>query len=590
MTMTYSTSQVPVRMDSLPNTLLDCARHLTDHAGNNIALTLITPDDTRHFTTTEFFNQSARYARALEKAGVELGDLVVLVLQHGEDVLFGFWGALLLGAVPSIMPFLTPKLDPDRYYDSVSKLVRLSAVKAVITYPELQPALEKALAGIDTLAAIMNVTDLESAGATSNYLADYLDRAPSRPADTAFLQHSSGSTGLQKGVMLSHGAVLNQIAAYSESINLTPDDVIVSWLPLYHDMGLIAGFIMPIIQGNHLVLMSPFHWIREPLVLLRAVQDYNGTICWLPNFAYNFMATRVRPSALENLDNPLDVSSLRAVINCSEPVRDDSHQTFYDFYAEYGLNRAALQTCYAMAENTFAVTQSDITRLPNVDVINRTAIMERKIAEPMDATQAGENGAARRMVSCGKPIPNTEIRVVDAERNPLPERHVGEIALRSNCMLSGYYRREEETAQALDGEWYYTGDLGYIAAGELYITGRQKDLIIVGGKNIYPQDIENILNDIPGVHPGRTVAFGVFNDSLGTEDLAVLAEVDTADPDEHKAITREIRARIAQSTDTMAKFVHLVEPMWLHKTSSGKIARGANRDKFLTEVLGRNGK
>jgi fatty-acyl-CoA synthase len=577
MTMTHSTTHVPVQMDALPNTLLDCARHLAEHAGNNTALTLITPDDTRQFTYREFFDQAARYARALEKAGVAPGDLVVLVLQHGEDVLFGFWGAMLLGAIPSIMPFLTPKLDPERYYDSVSKLVRLSEVKAVITYPEMQRSLEDALAGIDTLAAIMNVTDLAPEGA----LADFLDRAPSRPEDTAFLQHSSGSTGLQKGVMLSHGAVLNQIAAYSESIKLVPEDVIVSWLPLYHDMGLIAGFIMPVIQGVHLVLMSPFHWIRDPLVLLRAIQDHNGTLCWLPNFAYNFMATRVRPSALDDLD----ISSLRAAINCSEPVRDDSHRTFYDFYAEYGLNISALQTCYAMAENTFAVTQSDIQGEPNVDEIDRPAFMERRVAQP----SKGGDGPTVRMVSCGTPIPHTEIRVVDAERNELPERHIGEIVLSSNCMLSGYYRREDETAKALDGAWYYTGDLGYIADGELYITGRQKDLIIVGGKNIYPQDIENILNDIPGVHPGRAVAFGVFNESLGTEDLAVLAEVETDDPADHKEITREIRTRIAQSTDTMAKFVHLVEPMWLLKTSSGKIARRANRDKFLKDVLGRNG-
>ncbi len=577
MTLTHSTTHVPIRLDALPHTLIDCARHLSAEMGDQTALTLITEDDTRHFTYRAFFNEAARYARALEKAGVEPHDLVVLVLQHGEDVLFAFWGAMLLGAVPSIMPFLTPKLDPDHYYDSVSKLVRLSEVKAVITYPDMQPSLENALAGIDTLAAILNLDDLEPEGE----LADYLDRAPSRPTDTAFLQHSSGSTGLQKGVMLSHGAVLNQIAAYSHAIELTPDDVVVSWLPLYHDMGLIAGFIMPVVQGVRLVLMSPFHWLRDPLLLFRAIKDYQGTLCWLPNFTYSFMATRVRPSALEGID----ISSLRATINCSEPVRDASHQTFFDFYRDYGLQRTALQTCYAMAENTFAVTQSKLGTAPNVDVIDRVMFMEQRIAQPVTN---GEQ-AAVSMVSCGSPIPNTEIRIVDADRNELPDRHIGEIALRSNCMLSGYYRREEETARALDSEWYYTGDLGYIADGELYITGRQKDLIIVGGKNIYPQDIENIVNAVPGVHPGRTVAFGVLNESLGTEDLAAIAEVDTDDDAEKMAIVKDIRTRIAQSTDTMAKYVHVVGAMWLLKTSSGKIARGANREKFLSEVLNRNG-
>jgi acyl-CoA synthetase (AMP-forming)/AMP-acid ligase II len=573
-TKTPSNVQVPVRPDALPNTLLDCARQLAQDMPDRIALTLIAPDGTQAITYREFFNQAARYAHALEKAGVRPHDLVVLVLQHSADVLYSFWGAMLLGAVPSIMPFLTPKLDPERYYDSVRQLVALSQVKAVITYADMQPSLETHLAGIATLGAILNVDDLEPEG----QLADYLDRAPSRPEDTAFLQHSSGSTGLQKGVMLSHGAVLNQIAAYSAAINLSPDDVIVSWLPLYHDMGLIAGFIMPIVQGIHLVMMSPFHWVREPAILLRAIQDYRGSLCWLPNFAYNFMATRVRKSALDGLD----LSSLRALINCSEPVRHDSHLTFGSYYAPYGLPPGALQTCYAMAENTFAVTQSQLGIPLTVDEIDRDTIMVQRIARPSN----GAKGPTVPMVSCGRPMAGTEISVVDEQRRDLPDRHVGEIALRSDCMLTGYYHRPDATAQAVQDGWYFTGDLGYMADGELYITGRKKDLIIVGGKNIYPQDIENVLNDVPGVHPGRTVAFGVMNEALGTEDIAVIGEVETEDPDELARITRDIRTRIAQTTDTAAHYVHLVGPQWLLKTSSGKIARTANKEKFLKDVLG----
>ncbi|NLX10195.1 MAG: fatty acyl-AMP ligase [Chloroflexi bacterium] len=566
--------QLPVRLDARPATLLDCARNLAEHAADRTALTLIAPDETHTITYRQFFERAARYAHALEQAGVRRDDLVVLVLQHGEDVLFGFWGAMLLGAVPSIFPFLTPKLDPDHYYASVRALVELSEVKAVITYDEMLPTLRQHLQGIPTLGALLNIDDLEPGGD----LQRYLDRAPAQPQDTAFLQHSSGSTGLQKGIMLAHGAVLNQVAAYSAAINLQPDDVIVSWLPLYHDMGLIAGFIMPVIQGLHLVLMSPFHWVREPAILLHAIDTYRGTLCWLPNFAYNFLAARVRPSALEGLD----LSSLRAVINCSEPVRADSHEVFLERYQPYGLRPDALATCYAMAENTFAVTQSAVGALPHIDVIDRALIMEQRIAQPAGP----DNGFVTRMVSCGAPIPNTELRIVDAERRDLPDRHVGEVALRSDCMLSGYYHRPDATAEAIQDGWYFTGDLGYLADGELYITGREKDLIIVGGKNIYPQDIENVLNDISGVHPGRVVAFGVLNEALGTEDIAVLAETETDDPEQQSDIIREIRARIAQTTDTMARYVHLVEPMWLLKTSSGKIARSANRQKFLTDVLG----
>lgn len=567
-------TQLPVTLTARPATLIACAAHLAAYMADRTALILITPDDQQAITYRAFFTEAARYARVLERAGVQPGDLVVLVLQHGADVLYSFWGAMLHGAIPSIMPFLTPKLDPDRYYDSVRKLVALSEVRAVITYPDQQRDLEQHLADIDTLTAIINVDNLKPEGT----LAGYLARTPPAAQDTAFLQHSSGSTGLQKGVMLSHEAVLNQVAAYSAAIDLTPDDVIVSWLPLYHDMGLIAGFIMPVVQGIPLVLMSPFQWVRDPLVLLRAIDQHKGTLCWLPNFAYNFMATRVRTSALDGLD----LSSIRALINCSEPVRADSHTLFIERYAPYGLDGRTLHTCYAMAENTFAVTQSQLDRPPHLDIIDRDALMEQCRARP--AAPDSERPTVV-MVSCGTPIPNTEIRVVDAERKPLPDRHVGEIALRSDCMLSGYYRRPDATAQALDGGWYYTGDLGYIADGELYIAGRQKDLIIVGGKNVYPQDIENLINDVPGVHPGRTVAFGVFNGALGTEDIAVIAEVETSDPDALKRVASDIRACIAQATDVMARYVHLVEPMWLLKTSSGKIARAANRDKFLSEVL-----
>ena len=566
--------QLPVRMDGRPATLLACAQNLAESMPNRNALTLLTPNESHTVTYREFFEQAARYARALEKAGVRPHDLVVLVLQHGPDVLYGFWGAMLLGAVPSIFPFLTPKLDPDRYFESVRTLVELSEVKAVITYPEMQDALEDHLRGIQTLGAILNVTDLEPEDA----LDDYLGREPAQPNDTAFLQHSSGSTGLQKGVMLSHAAVLNQIAAYSTAIDLSPEDVIVSWLPLYHDMGLIAGFIMPVVQGVHLVLMSPFDWVREPHMLLNAIQTYGGTLCWLPNFAYNFLATRVRKSALSGLD----LSSLRAVINCSEPVRYESHTLFANKYVPFGLPHNALATCYAMAENTFAVTQSAIGVSPTLDIIDRDLLMEQQIAHPADGTSV----RTVTMVSCGTPIHNTEIRIVDANRRDLPERRIGEVALRSDCMLTGYYHRDDATAQAMQDGWYFTGDLGYIADGELYITGRKKDLIIVGGKNIYPQDIEHILNDIPGVHPGRTVAFGVLNESLGTEDIAVVCEVETDDPAERDRITKEIRTRIAQTTDVMAHYVHLVEAGWLIKTSSGKIARAANRQKFLEEVLG----
>ena len=498
------------------------------------------------------------------------------MLQHGESVIYGFWGAMLLGAVPSIFPFLTEKLDPERYFDSLYKLVEHENVRVVITYSDLEAKLNEIFGAVDV--TIINKDTLSAGGD----VAHYLRLNPAQPTDTAFLQHSSGSTGLQKGVMLSHQAVINHIASYSESIKLHDQDKIVSWLPLYHDMGLIAGFIMPILQGLELVLMSPFHWVRDPKILLWAINDYQGTLCWLPNFAYNFLATRIRDNDLDGLH----LSSLRAIINCSEPVSAESHRVFAERFTPYGFNDSALTTCYAMAENTFAVTQGGIDTPLTHDAVDRDSLMtHRRAISPID------DQPTLTFVSCGKPIPNCDVIIVDDQRQPLPERHVGEIALKSDSMLTGYYKRQDATDAVMADGWYYTGDMGYLADGELYITGRKKDLIIVGGKNIYPQDLENLMNDIDGVHPGRVSAFGIYNEKLGTEDIAIVVEVgkDTSVDDNktRSAIMREIRSRVAKSTDVTAKYVHVAPPMWLVKTSSGKIARTANREKYISEVLNR---
>ncbi len=570
---------IPITLNNHPQTLLHQARWLSQHRADHTALVMIQGDAEEKITYAQFFDRAARFARALEDVGVRPGDLVALVLQHGPEVVYGFWGALMLGAIPSVFPFLTDKLDPARYFTSLHALIDHSDVRVIISYSDLLPQLRETLDGINTLNAIidaenLNIPDLSAADVTS-----YLNRNPATAEDTAFLQHSSGSTGLQKGVMLSHRAVLNQIASYSEAIQLRPDDIIVSWLPLYHDMGLIACFILPILQGITLVLMSSFQWVRDPKILLHAIHHHHGTLCWLPNFAYNFLATRVRDSDIEGLR----LDSMRAFINCSEPVYAESHHQFAERYTPYGLHENALTTCYAMAENTFAVTQSQVNMPVNIDTVDRQKIMDQRRALPA----AGE--ATQTFVSCGKPIENCEIRVLNEMRQPVPERHVGEIVLKSNSMLSGYFRRPDLTTEVMQDGWYLTGDMGYIADSELYITGRKKDLIIVGGKNVYPQDIENLLNDVDGLHPGRATAFGVLNDKLGTEDIAIVAELNgNISPDDSEirsAISREIRARIAQNTDVTARFVHLVDPKWLIKTSSGKIARSANREKFIKEVL-----
>lgn len=261
---------------------------------------------------------SARYAKLYSRAAVLPGEVVVLILQHGTDLIYAFWGAILHGAIPSIMPFLTEKLSPERYRIDLSALISVTQPAAIVTYPEFEADVRSALKPGDSVREILLTSQLEEPLEPDFNQMSGLERMPE---EIVLLQHSSGTTGLQKGVALSHQAVLNQLEAYTRALDLTADDVLVSWLPLYHDMGLIAGFLMPILSGITLVLLSPFDWVRAPHKLFQAVSRYKGTLSWLPNFSYNFCAQKIRERDLEGID----LSSWRVITNCSEPVKWESH-------------------------------------------------------------------------------------------------------------------------------------------------------------------------------------------------------------------------------------------------------------------------
>lgn len=523
-------------------------------------------------TYRQLIQGSAGYARTYAKQGIQPGEVIVLILQHGIDLLYAYFGAVLHGAIPAIMPFLTEKLLPERYRADLASLISVTQPSALVTYPDFEPEVRAALKPGDSVRSVIISNQVELP-----FEPDFLTLGGSKrkPEDIALLQHSSGTTGLQKGVALSHQAIFNQLESYRLALQMWDEDVFVSWLPLYHDMGLIACYLMPILLGYPLVLMSPFDWVRAPYRLLQAVSRYKGTLSWLPNFAYNFCAQKIRDRDLEGVD----LSSWRAISNCSEPMRWESHQAFFERFRSYGLRYEALMTCYAMAENVFAVTQGGINGQVVVDEVDRDSLQMDRIA------RLPVNGKATiKMLSAGKPIRNVAVRAVDAHGKDMPERHIGEIALKSDCMLSEYYHRPDATKKAFLDGWYLTGDFGYIANGEVFVTGRKKDLIIVGGKNIYPQDLEQLAMDVSGVHPGRVVAFGLFNETTGTEDVVMVAEIDAEDANEHQRIADQIRQVVTRGSAVALRYVHLVGPHWIVKTSSGKTARAANRDKFLAEM------
>ena len=525
------------------------------------------PDHT--LTYADLCAHAAGYAAALAAGGVQTGEVVIIILPHGAALLAAYWGVVLHGAVPAIMPFLTEKLTRERYLADLASLLRITQPAALITYAAFETAMRSALAPDASVRAVLLS---EAVSPAAEWSAETLAGTRADAQAVALLQHSSGTTGLQKGVALSHRAVFNQLQAYGGALQTGSADVVVSWLPLYHDMGLIAGFILPILSGMPLVLLSPFDWVRRPALLLQAISTHRGTLCWLPNFALNFCAQKIRERDLEGVD----LRSLRALINCSEPTRADSHALFAQRFAEYGLARGALATCYAMAENVFAVTQSVPGSAPHVDVVDPTALSR---AENAQALRAAAGGA--QMLSNGRALPNVQIEIRGADGAALPERQVGEIALRSDCLLESYYKRPDLTSGAFSAGWYLTGDLGYLADAELYITGRMKDVIIVGGKNVHPHDIEDLAGAVAGVHAGRVVAFGVYNAERGTEDVVLVAETDTLAAAD---VAVAVRDRVNRGTDVALAAVHLVPPGWIIKTSSGKAARSANRDKYQTAM------
>jgi len=553
-------------------TFSDLLLHTCEEVPQKTALTIQhAGQDDQSFTYADLLAGANDFGAACSAAGIKPGEVLILILPHGKELVFAFWGAVLYGVVPSILPVLTEKLSPEHYRADLASLIAITKPVAIMTCAGFEPEVRAALRQGDSVRVVLLSEEVRPAPVPEHFAG--LKRSPD---EVVLLQHSSGSTGLQKGVALSHGAVLNQLDAYRNAIALDSEkDVIVSWLPLYHDMGLIACFILPLLLRVQLVLMSPLDWVRAPHRLLQAVSQYKGTLSWLPNFAYNFCAQKIRERSLTGLD----LSSWRLLINCSEPVHPESHAMFYEKFAPYGLPATALQTCYAMAENTFAVAQS---RLPDgparLSVDRETFLAGRSVCPPV----AGR--PALQLMSSGRPLENVRVRVVDPQGADYPDGQVGEIILKSDCMLNEYYHRPEITKKVLVDGWFSTGDFGFFMDGDLYVSGRKKDIIIVGGKNIYPQDLEALASEIPGVHPGRVVAFGLDSDESGTEEVVLIVEAESAELDEQQRISDLVRQHVTRNSAVSLRYVQVVPPKWILKTSSGKTARSANKEKYLQSL------
>jgi acyl-CoA synthetase (AMP-forming)/AMP-acid ligase II len=501
------------------------------------------------YTYRRLFAQSAAVAAALRSRGLPRTAPLGILLQSQEDQTVHYLAALAAGHVPAILTPPNRKLNRDYYLDTMRSLVatcRFAAVVADLEAPDLP------------------VTLLEPY--TLREVRRGPDDGPSHLQDAAFLQFSSGTTGFKRGVLVSDKAALLQLSCYAEALRLAADDCIVSWLPLYHDMGFMACLNMPLAAGVPCVMLHPLDWVADPGSYLRAVAAFRGTLGWNPNFSYAFMADRSRPADVEGLD----LSSLRGLVNCSEPVTWESQERFRRRFAAFGLRPDVFLGCYAMAETAFALTHGRSSDAAVLDY---------------QGPAGGFRAAAMPLVSAGRPLPSVELKVADCRGQTLPDRQAGELLVRAPFTFTSYFNNAEATAGAFRDGWHRTGDLGYRVGEEVFVIGRTRDMLIVGGVNVFPQDIEELVSRIDGVRPGRVVAFSEFDAAAQTERVVILGEADAAEG-RRASLTVEIRQRILALLQIANFEVHLVPPGWLVKSSSGKAARLPNKARWAARGRG----
>ena len=541
---------------------------------DRIAITLISDDDSEEeISYGQLHSKAMSCARTLQSNGIKKQDIVIICLDHSPELVAAFWGILYAGAIPVISHYPEQVPNRDKFKEQICNLVRNSGARGVIALPELQIELDASLKDLNCQAISAIEIPIQPGNMDLSMPEDYASGE-----QIAYIQYTSGTTGRQKGVRLSHRAILNFIQSYAATLDIRPQDVIVNWPPLYHDLGLFSGIVLPLTTGIPLVLMSPFKWVRNPKSLLDAIQKHGGTHCIFPNFGLNHTLRSVRNQDLKELD----LSTLRFVGLGGEPILYDSIKDFHDFFKAFGLAATTIKPGYGMAENTLAATATKIDDEVSVDWVDVRSLYDKRKAVPAESNQKG----SIPVVSCGLPMDGVDVCIVDSNRDHLPERSVGEIAIRTGFLFNGYHQAPELTAKVMHDGWYYTGDIGYLAEGHLYVCGRKKDLIIKGGQNIHPEDLETVANSVSGIRTGRAVAFGIDDTRTGTEKIVMVCELKAGIHREERGnIGREIRRRVFHELYVSVSEVRFVESGWIVKTYNGRMARSANRKKYLNEQI-----
>jgi acyl carrier protein len=519
-------------------------------------------------TYSELLDGASRLAAGLRSRDLGAHPMVALMLPTSREFFVAFFGVLLAGGtpVPIYPPFRLAQLE--EHLRRQAGILQNAEARLLVASAESRRFGALLRARVPSMSGVSTVSELSSAPLAS---------LPAVGADDlALVQYTSGSTGDPKGVLLTHANLLANIRAMGEQARIRSTDTVVSWLPLYHDMGLIGAWLGSLYHACPLVVMPPSAFLTRPERWLWTIHQHRGTVSAAPNFAYELVASRIDDARLAGLD----LSSWRLAFNGSEPVSPSTIERFTTRFARHGFSAAAMTPVYGLAEGALGVTFPPAGRGPRAERVDRDRFARdgRAIPDPAGTLS---------FVSSGLPLPGHEVRIVDRTGHEAPERTEGRIQFRGPSATSGYLRNPAATRALLAGDWLETGDLGYVAAGELFVTGRAKDVIIRAGRHLFPYELEQVVAAAPGVRKGGVAAFAVSSRTLGTEALVIVAETAERTPDAQAELRSRIDAVTADLLGAKAEEVLLVPPRTVPKTSSGKLRRAACRELYERGALTR---
>ena len=578
-------------------TLVEAIRYRGVHDAQRTHL-FITEDDERgehHYTMTfgELYAAAQKCAEELARRGVPAGGRVSLMLPTSRQFFICFAGILLAGAVPVPIypPFRADRIE--EYAERQSAILNNAGVCLLLTFRRAEAVAKLLKPRVKSLLGVVDAEKLLEAaekapppapGALPAFISGSRVR---KGSDIALLQYTSGSTGDPKGVTLTNANLLANMRVIAKGVELGPDSVGISWLPLYHDMGLIGAWLTLLLHGVPLVVMSPLAFLTRPERWLQAMSKHRATITAAPNFAYELCVRKISDKAMEGVD----LSSMRTVMNGAEPVNPETLERFANRFEKYGFRREAMFPVYGLAEASLGVTFPPLNRVPRVERVQREAFT----AQGRAITAAPDDETAISFVSVGKTFPGHEVKIVDEQGNELPERTEGFLWFRGPSTTSGYFENPEATAKLMpqgsmadDGgyPWLNSGDRAFQAEGEIFITGRVKDIIIKGGRNLYPHEVEELASRAEGTRKGCVVAFGLKDAKTGTEKLVIVAESREQDAARRKAIVAAINDEVSRGLGLPPDRVELVPPGSIPKTSSGKLRRDGTKQLYSAGTLG----